>query len=358
VRPKDPPLASLIASVADGWPLDWAALESSAVSPRMRKRLRRLQTIDAIVSVHRRPVARGTPRRREGGVATYTAGDTTPGRLSAAQEATAASGRWGRFQLLKKLGEGTYGEVHRAFDTQLDREVALKLLKPSRSSPELTQRVLDEARMLAQLRHRNVASVYGVDVCEGRIGLWMELIRGATLEDLLRLHGPLSAEEATLVGRELCSALAAVHRAGLVHGDVKTANVMRESGGRIVLMDFGAGGCRDLGTHGSVMGTPLYAAPEVRAGALATAQSDIYSLGVVLFRLVTVAYPRKVLGHGDLFEPRECGPCCSLRDLRPEVPEAFVALVERALHHDPSERPETAGRLQAGLGVVLGGPLC
>jgi serine/threonine-protein kinase len=352
------PLTSLVASVADGWPQDWAALEASAGDARTREGVRGLRAIAAIAAFHRGPAATTAQRSLDPGPPDPAADDTTPGREQPGAGAIPATGRWGRFRLLKLLGQGAYGEVYRALDTTLDREVALKLLKPYRSSAERTCRLLDEARMLAQVRHPNVASVYGVGEHEGRPGFWMELIDGVTLEELVQLRGSLSASEATLVGQDLCRALAAVHRAGLVHGDVKTANVMRELGGRIVLMDFGAGGCRGQGSNGTVMGTPLYTAPEVRCGRPATALSDIYSLGVVLFRLVTTAYPRKVVARfGDLAEPHEAGPLLSLRDLRPELPDSFVAVVERALARDPCERPQTAGSLQAALGVVLGVPL-
>src|SRR5580692_4233475 len=126
----------------------------------------------------------------------------------------------------------------------------------------------------------------------------MELVKGRTLAELLRAQGPFSAREAALVGLDLCRALAAVHGAGLLHGDVKAHNVMREEGGRTVLMDFGTG--RDIwpdhaprhrGPADDFSGTPLYLAPEVFAGQARTKTTDIYSLGVLLYHLVTRSYP-------------------------------------------------------------------
>src|SRR5439155_2355329 len=123
--------------------------------------------------------------------------------------------------------------------------------------------------------------------------LWMELVRGTTLEDLLTRQGLFGAREAALIGLDVCRAVAAVHRAGLLHGDIKAHNVMREEGGRTVLMDFGAGKDLDqdiLRTHtggiADFAGTPLYVAPEVFAGARRTKAADVYSLGVLLFHLV------------------------------------------------------------------------
>src|SRR5204862_2087023 len=127
----------------------------------------------------------------------------------------------------------------------------------------------DEARMLAQVRHPNVVTVYGADRCEGRVGLWMEFIHGQTLEQVVCERGPFGAGEATLIGLDLCRALSAVHRAGLLHRDIKAHNVMREDGGRIVLMDFGTGFDHAVDSEASargLAGTPLYLAAEILDG--------------------------------------------------------------------------------------------
>ena len=144
--------------------------------------------------------------------------------------------------MLERVGEGAFGEVYRAWDTRLDREVALKLLRRQDwSHAGDASAVIDEGRMLAQVRHPNVVTVHGADRIAGRVGLWMEFIHGRTLEQLLHERGPFGAGEATLIGLDVCRALSAVHRAGLLHRDIKAQNVMREDGGRIVLMDFGTG---------------------------------------------------------------------------------------------------------------------
>ena len=202
--------------------------------------------------------------------------------------------RWGSLVLLESLGTGGFGEVYRAFDPALQREVALKLHRVD-SASEGSRRWLDEARRLARVRHPNVLTVHGADERDGRAGIWTELLRGRTLEDGLGAHGPLSAREATLIGVDLCRALAAVHSVGLVHGDVKAANVIREGtkassatdSGRIVLLDFGAAHERTAEAASGTAGTPLVAAPEVLAGEPASAAADIYSLGVLLYRLVS-----------------------------------------------------------------------
>ena len=125
--------------------------------------------------------------------------------------------------------------------------------------------------MLARVRHPNVVTVYGVDRHDGVVGLWMEFVDGLTLARVVATRGALDPREAALVGIDLCRAVAAVHKAGLVHRDIKAHNVMREGSGRIVLMDFGAGELRtERSGAGSAAGTPLYLAPELFDGAPAT----------------------------------------------------------------------------------------
>ena len=348
-------LEGLIASVADGWPQDWDAIHALGPDEGTRRAVSSLRTVAAIADFHRgvTPLLRENctrHRRTSGSLAESPRGDR-----SASEELCPPPGRWGRFVLLKKLGEGGFGEVYQAHDTQLDRDVALKLLR-RRSSADPGERLLREARMLARVRHPNVASVYGAGVHEGRAGLWMELVRGANLEELLRMRGPMSACEAALVGIDVCRALAAVHAAGLVHRDVKASNVLREVGGRIVLTDFGAGSDPGLRRRRGLAGTPLYLAPEVLAGSEATVQSDLYGLGVVLFRMVTDSYPRRVLNVETPFEPTHAEVPTSLHDLRPDLPDAFVAAVELVLAADPDNRPSSAGAFRSMLGLVLGVP--
>ena len=172
----------------------------------------------------------------------------------------------------------------------LSREVALKLLGPAGPSrgADSPSWVLEEARFLAAIRHPNVVTVYGADRINGRVGFWTEFIHGRTLAELVHEQGAFPAPEAAAIGIDGCRAISAVHRAGLLHRDIKANNVMREDGGRIVLLDFGA--TKDFVQHAVAdavvgdpngpTGTPLYVAPELWRDSAATPQSDIYSLGV------------------------------------------------------------------------------
>ena len=281
-------ILALAEAIADGRPIDWAALDIPAGDPAAQRVLDELRVLAALADVHRSPPS--SVLLGSGDEPTMPVGDLAPRE------------DWGSFRLLEELGRGTFGTVYRARDPRLDREVALKLIAAKPDSPDSASSVVDEGRLLAKLRHPNIVTVFGADVVDGVVGLWMELLRGRTLKEELASRGPLGAREAALVGIDIAHALAAVHRAGLVHRDIKAQNVMREEGGRIVLMDFGAG--RDLQSRAdrplSVAGTPLYMAPELLAGQPATPASDLYGLGVLLYHLVTGGFPVEAQTMGEL----------------------------------------------------------
>lgn len=253
---------------------------------------------------------------------------------------------WGPFEVRARLGQGSFGEVHRAWEPGLDREVALKLRRGEGARP---QQLLAEAKRLAQVRHPNIVVVHGAAIHDGRVGLWTDLVEGESLEQRLEREGRLSPSEAAAIGLDLCRALAAVHGAGLVHGDLKAANVLRERGGRIVLADFGsAAPAAPTGEPVRVLtGTPAVLAPEVLAGAAPSPAADLYALGALLFRLLGGEYPRP--GAGDGGKRR-------LIDLRPDLPHALVRAVERALEREPSARFGSAGEMAEALAATLAGP--
>ena len=171
------------------------------------------------------------------------------------------------------------------------------------------------------------------------------------MEQSLEAQGAFSAREAANVGLDLTRAVAAVHRVGLVHGDIKASNVMREAGGRTVLMDFGAAIEPAAAPRAGrvIRGTPAYMAPEIFEGSDLTRASDVYALGVLLFHLVTDDYP--VLGQTreDLSARRQLGGRRLLRDVRPDLSDEFVRVVDRALAASPADRYQTPGELESAL---------
>jgi tRNA A-37 threonylcarbamoyl transferase component Bud32/tetratricopeptide (TPR) repeat protein len=347
-------LLDTAASVADGRVVDWLDLEHAADEDE-RRLLEQLRVVAGIVDVHRStpeevPNEQEVARLRDRVLAVDAApGPDVPDTLDAQT--------WGHLELQEQVGEGTFGEVYRARDTHLDRDVALKLFRADAGDGRLADRVTHEGRILARVRHPNVVTVYGVEEREARVGMWMEFVRGNTLEALLARQGPFSAREAAVIGQDLCRAVAAVHRAGLLHRDIKAQNVMREHGGRVVLMDFGAGCLFDpneLPASGQTTGTPMYLAPELVAGGDASVESDIYSLGVLLYHLVTQSYPVRATSLDGLRAAHAAGLRTRLHDARPDLTDGFVAVVERAMDPDPQRRFHSAGELQTALARSLG----
>ena len=362
MRPGRDALARAVDSVVEGTgAVDWGLMTIELHDERDRELLRHIRLLSQIADVQRaqpgvvddaalrakaRSIASVLPfaepareREDDASAVTQDLGEDVP--------------RWGRIELLELVGKGTFGDVYRARDAQLQREVAVKLLHVGTPHIGLIDRMLNEARALARVQHPNVVIVHDAEERDGRAGLCMEFIRGRTLARILADQGALGAREAALVGQDLCQALAAVHAAGLMHRDIKAQNVMREDGGRVVLMDFGAGlSLNDGRTRpGSVTGTPLYLAPEVLDHGEASVRSDIYSLGVLLYHLVTNDYPVRGQTPEDLIEARKQGRVRRLRDVAPKLPAWFVSAVERAIAPNPQDRFATAGEFEAALSV-------
>ncbi len=345
-------LLRIAEAVTDGSAVDWGAEIDAHAG--LRGRLARLRAIEKVAVAHQGSqleAVRPLEKVAEAATGDFCTGEVAPGAVAPSQ--------WGHLRIIGQIGQGAYSEVFRAHDPKLQIDVALKLLRSDRHSGETEiKRFLDEARRLARVRHSNVLVVHGADRHDGRAGLWTDLLDGMTLENRLQEQGLSSPNEAALIGIDLCGALAAVHATGLVHLDVKTANVMREKGGRIVLMDFSS--VREpqpqrAGTAGdSASGTPLFMAPELFRGEDAGTAADIYSLGVVLYRLVTGGYPVSAGSFDELRDKHRREESVALRDARPDLPAPFVEVVERALAPDPGRRYKTVGEMERALRTALG----
>ncbi|HET9951811.1 MAG TPA: serine/threonine-protein kinase [Candidatus Eisenbacteria bacterium] len=345
------PIDRVATAVSDGAAVDWVREKSRR--PEHLESLEQLSVLERIRRAHDSvdPTDGSTEPAGEAEAETITVD------VPARQETPLF--RWGNLEVLEKIGEGSGGEVYRALDPTLKSQVALKLLRPDHAdSPQLTQRFLDEGRRLARVRHANVLVVHGADRHDGRVGLWTEYLAGHSLEHVIMQHGSMSACEAAIIGLDLCRALAAVHAAGLIHRDVKTTNVMREEGGRIVLMDFGSvaesPGMGASAWTAGVQGTPIYMAPEQLRGEVAGPPTDVYGLGVLLYRLVTRRFPIEASSLSELSEKHNRGEQIPIRDRRPDLPLEFVRVVERALKSDPAERYATAGAMELDLAMTLG----
>lgn len=321
--------------VADGELIDWASVTSTLGNDHDRAIADELAVVQQIALGHRQlhqllPALADTPPH------------LMPDRA-----------RWGHLDLLNVVGRGSYGMVYRAWDTRLERLVALKLFHGA-SDPD---QVMQEGRMLARVRHENVVTVYGADVIDGVAGIWMELVHGKTLDSIAKADGPLPAREAASIGADVARALGAVHAAALLHCDVKAQNVVRENSGRVVLMDLGAGRlvpeARDTDQLSDVAGTPRYMAPELfDAGSSATKASDIYSLGVLVYYLVSGQFPVEGKTLGELKRSHETGKVRSLASLRPDLPKPLIEIITRAIDRDPMLRPWSAVDMQSALSAI------
>ncbi len=321
----------LVDAILDGTSIDWAVAEAGSLGKPPF--IRQLRVLAAIAEFHRRtsPSTSGLPQ----------------GRPSYQEPKVAdASVLWGHLRLVERIGRGAFGVVYRAWDTRLDREVALKLLPAGPSTGDrAASAIIHEGRLLARVRHPNVVTIYGAEQIADRIGLWMEFVRGHTLEQILDQQKVVGVAEAIDIGLELCRAVSAVHGASLLHRDIKTHNVMRAEAGRIVLMDFGTG--RELEDHAraDLAGTPLYLAPEVLAGTQATVLSDVYSLGVLLYHLVSGSYPVHARTVREVRRAHERGERIPLRTERSSVPATLAGVIERAIEPDPERRYPSAEAL-------------
>jgi len=335
-------LDEAIGQIADGLTVDWGAFDQ-APPARARDWAKSLRVLNDIVKLHRDAAA------------DYD--QTTLGTAAATDAAPSASpDTWGKYRLTNKVGEGSYGSVYRAWDSELERDVAIKILHRRVGDTRLRDLLLQEGRALAKIQHNNVVRVLGIEAHGDRVGLCMEFVRGKTLADIVRGQGRLSAAEAVLIGEDLCRALSAVHRAGFIHRDVKAKNVMRDDTGRIVLMDFGTGRSAGALNKNDRAGTPLYMAPEVIEEGQQSVRSDVYSLGVLLYYLVTGEYPVNARTIDQLREAHAHREHRWLSEVRPDLPVGFMQVVERAIALDPEDRFANASELLASLGAIKSGP--
>jgi Protein kinase domain len=278
----------------------------------------------------------------------------------------------GKLELQERLGEGGMGLVYRAFDRELERDVALKTLP--RASEEATRRLRQEARSMAAVSHPGVAAIYGVESWQGLPILVVEHLPGGTLARRLSARWPV--EKALRLALELTDPLEAIHRRGLLHGDIKPSNIGFDAEQRPKLLDFGLarivepladdGAARpsrarsrttqaDVSTAVTrgVGGTPLYLCPEVLDGAPPGPQQDLWSLMLVLFELIAGAHPFRSARLEDTIDLIAHRPLPDVRRWAPACPEAVTLALAEALQRDPRKRPRSAADLALVLRELL-----
>jgi serine/threonine protein kinase len=271
----------------------------------------------------------------------------------------------GRYEVLLKLGAGAFGTVYKARDKVLGRMVAIKTIRldgmaaSAASLEELLARFRREAQVSAQLKHPNIVTIYDIGEADGLSYLAMEFIDGQGLDKVISAAGRLPPERAAAIAAQIADALDYAHRNNVVHRDVKPANVMIEAGDRVKVTDFGIAKAIDSGEHltvtGSLLGTPSYMSPEQARGASVDGRSDIFSVGCILYEMLT----GKKAFVGDsitalIFKIITEEPP-SLKTIDPSIPEPMVRIIMRALSKAPETRHASAQELAREL-LALASP--
>jgi serine/threonine protein kinase len=271
-------------------------------------------------------------------------------------------GRLGPYRVVKELGRGGMGAVYAALDTRLDRRLALKVMLPRYAAdPAAKARFLREARAAARVKHDNVITVYEADERDGVPYIAMEFLEGYPLDQYLRKKGGPTIPQVLRIAAEAAAGLAAAHKLGLVHRDVKPANLWLEAPhGRVKVLDFGLARPVDaeveLTQSGAVVGTPAYMSPEQARGERVDHRTDLFSLGAVLYRLCTGKLPFEgpttmaVLMALGTQEPRP------VRELNPSVPGSLAALIHQLLAKKADDRPRTAEEVVRRLRAIAQEP--
>jgi serine/threonine-protein kinase len=264
----------------------------------------------------------------------------------------------GRYRVVRKLGSGGMADVYLAEDEELGRRVAIKILNERHANDEqFVERFRREAKNAAGLSHPNIVSIYDRGEAEGTYYIAMEYLDGRSLKELVVARGPLPIADAISCTREVLSALRFAHRKGVVHRDIKPHNVMADADGRLKVTDFGIAraGASQMTEAGSIIGTAQYLSPEQARGAAVDQRSDLYSVGIVLYELLTGTVPFNgetpveiAMRHlSDTPQPP------SIK--RPEIPPDLDMIVLRALAKNPDDRFQTAAEMDAELERVAQG---
>ena len=253
----------------------------------------------------------------------------------------------GRYKILEMLGLGGMGAVYKASDLELDRLIALKVIRPDIARhPEALGRFRQELLTARQVTHKNVVRIFDIGESDGVKFITMEYVAGRDLRSILADQGKLAVSEALPIVRQICSALEAAHTEGVIHRDLKPGNVMRDEQGRIVVMDFGL--ARSLGDTGkmtqtgALLGTVEYMSPEQAMGSKLDARSDLYTIGLIFYELLTGNTPYRAESVLASLVKRTQERATPVIEVDATIPRAVSDLVAKCLERDPAQRFQSA----------------
>jgi len=258
-----------------------------------------------------------------------------------------------RYEILKLLGQGGMGAVYKARDRELDRLVALKVIRPELAGhASILQRFKQELLLARKITHRNIIRIFDLGVADGLRFITMEFVEGQDLSSLLEERPKYTPAETVAILRQVCAALEAAHSEGVVHRDLKPQNIMIGEGGRVCVMDFGLARSMEatgLTQAGALMGTPAYMSPEQAKGMAADERSDLFSLGIIAYLMLTGEMPFKADSALASMLLRTQGPPTPSIQLDPTIPPALSEVVQKALAVDPKDRYQSAAVMDRDL---------
>jgi len=265
---------------------------------------------------------------------------------------------YGRYQIVKELGKGSMGVVYQAHDPQIDRLVALKVLREDRVGGEdFVLRFLKEAKAIGRLSHPNIVTVYDVGRDHGTIYIAMEYLEGKPFNDVIR-NGQMSLEQNVDIGLQVARTLNYAHSKGIVHRDIKPSNIIFSADGQIKLTDFGIARIEDPDAAqqtqaGDILGTPTYMSPEQVIGKNVDGRSDLYSLGVLLYELTVGRRPFLGNNIAAIFRAITHDAPIAPSQIDPSIPKAISDLIIKALSKNPDERFQTGTAMCDALKTCL-----
>lgn len=263
----------------------------------------------------------------------------------------------GRYQIIRTIGEGGMANVYLAYDTILDREVAVKILRGDLASDEkFVKRFQREAKAASSLNHPNIVEMYDVGEDDGNYFIVMEYVNGKTLKSLIKKRGALSLSETIDIMLQLTSGIACAHESFIIHRDIKPQNVMILEDGRVKITDFGiavALNSTELTQTNSVMGSVHYLPPEQANGNTATVKSDIYSLGILMYELLTGKLPFKGDNAVEIAIKQMKDPIPSIVEENANIPQSVENVVLKACAKNPNNRYDSVAEMHEDLKTVL-----
>ena len=269
------------------------------------------------------------------------------------KELTTGSTFANRYQIIEELGKGGMGKVYKVFDTEIKEKIALKLIKSDISvDHETIERFRNELKFARKIRHKNVCQMFDLAKEEGSYYITMEYVHGEDLKRLIRKMGQLSPGQAILIAKQVCEGLAEAHKLGVVHRDLKPQNIMVDEEGNARIMDFGiARSLKIKGITGAgvMIGTPEYMSPEQVEGKDVDQRSDIYSLGIILYELVTGRVPFEGETPFTIGVKQKSEIPKNPKQINPNIPEDLSGIILKCLEKDKSKRYQTAGEVRSEL---------